>query len=116
MKKKKVKAVKPPKPVQETKSPIEKGAINFINREKPGYLSLFRKGGSKYKGLRFCHGEIPVDIIDLGIAISGNENYWRENDYKRFKAWVAKNNPNSSDNKVITGHFTEDWMKKTMNI
>jgi hypothetical protein len=122
MKKKKEKAVKEtpaptPAPALPAKNAIEeKGAIYHINRDKPGYLNLFRKHGSKYKGLKFCHGEMPLDIWDLGIELSGNDDYWRENEYKRYKTWVAKNNPNSSDNKIIKVNITTEWLKRTIGI
>jgi len=64
-------------------------SVNFISKGK-GHTNSSRNGGNT-KGLKYLHGEIPVTVWEMGIQLSGNKDYWRENDYRKAKEWLAKN-------------------------
>ena len=65
-------------------------SVNFISRSENSGYTQGAKRGNKH-GMEYFHGEIPVNVWNTGIELSGDKNYWRADNYKNAKAWLAKN-------------------------
>ena len=82
--------IKKSEPIQiPSRNKIETTSTFHIIPKSAGYTKAARQGSKK--GLEYIHGEIPVEVWYLGIEMSGGDkDYWRRNNYKQAKAWLAK--------------------------
>lgn len=61
--------------------------IYTTNKFKAGFSKIY----GKHKGLEYKVGSIPQDVWVAGVMASGDPDYWRKDDYKKFHEWLDKN-------------------------